>query len=362
MKLTQKRVRKLMTSRRRLGRNSVGKEYLGVLQLDGSRDTALFPVVDALNPPARGVAEGLGKLSGATESFDQFPVSDSGEGFLVHASLNTTFKHKSNGLLNNRVFKCEKIAAMHATMKRLYEAAEKLHNRSGQTDVANFLNESPQVLNNWERRGISKVGIFKAAGALGVNPTWLLHGIGEVTSSTPGAVKAAKTDEDRSFFGGLKEPLRSENDVAPPEPIRYSLDLTKLRRVYVLGKAQGGLPERIWTDGDYPVGATDEYAELSSSDPQAFICPVVGDSMFPRFMPGEYVLVQPSRAPEIEDTVLVRLSSGETMLKRLLSRRDGHIRLGSWNDPTIHTYHEREITWMYCVAHAVPTWMIKHAI
>jgi phage repressor protein C with HTH and peptisase S24 domain len=84
--------------------------------------------------------------------------------------------------------------------------------------------------------------------------------------------------------------------------------------------------------------------------------------MFPRFMPGEYVLVAPSRAPEIEDTVLVRLATGETMLKRLLSRRDNHVRLGSWNDPTIHTYREDEITWMYSVAHSVPAWMIKHIV
>lgn len=83
--------------------------------------------------------------------------------------------------------------------------------------------------------------------------------------------------------------------------------------------------------------------------------------MFPRFMPGEYVLVQPSRAPEIEDTVLVRLSTGETMLKRLLSRRDSNVRLGSWNDPTILNFREEEVSWIYTVAHAVPAWMIKHA-
>jgi phage repressor protein C with HTH and peptisase S24 domain len=150
------------------------------------------------------------------------------------------------------------------------------------------------------------------------------------------------------------------DETTPATPIRYEVDATKYRRIYVIGKSQGGLPAILWKDGDTPVGATDEYAELASSDPRAFICPVVGDSMFPRFMPGEYVLVQPGRPPEIEDTVLVRLETGETMLKRLLSRRDHHVRLGAWNDPTIVTYREDEITWMYSVAHAVPAWMIKH--
>jgi phage repressor protein C with HTH and peptisase S24 domain len=102
----------------------------------------------------------------------------------------------------------------------------------------------------------------------------------------------------------------SENEPATPAtPIQYEVDATKYRRIYVIGKTSGGLPAILWKDGDTPVGATDEYAELASSDPRAFICPVIGDSMFPRFMPGEYVLVQPSRPPEIEDTVLVRLET-----------------------------------------------------
>ncbi|MFM0324822.1 S24 family peptidase [Caballeronia glebae] len=145
-----------------------------------------------------------------------------------------------------------------------------------------------------------------------------------------------------------------------PLPLTHAVGESKnFRRVYVVGRAQGGLPERIWTDGDHLVGAIDEYAELATTDPQAFICPVVGDSMYPRFMPGEYVLVEPSTPPQIEGTVLVRLGTGETMLKRLLSRRDAHVRLGSWNDPVVHTFRDSEITWMYYVAHAVPPEKIK---
>jgi phage repressor protein C with HTH and peptisase S24 domain len=159
-----------------------------------------------------------------------------------------------------------------------------------------------------------------------------------------------------------KQTLSSRETTTPATPLQYEIDTTKYRRIYVIGKSPGGLPAILWKDGDTPVGATNEYAELASSDPRAFICPVVGDSMFPRFMPGEYVLVQPSRPPEIEDTVLVRLATGETMLKRLLSRRDHHIRLGAWNDPTITTHREDEVTWLYSVAHAVPAWMIKHIV
>lgn len=192
-----------------------------------------------------------------------------------------------------------------------------------------------------------------------------------VTNDAPRVVRAQTRDSAENLplifdSESGKHPHNSDQSTESktknvPPNVKYWVDETKTRPIPVIGRAQGGMPEVVWSDGDYPVGVTDEYAELASSDPRAFICPVVGDSMFPRFMPGEYVLVQPGRAPEIEDTVLVRLSTGETMLKRLLSRRDSNVRLGSWNDPTILNFREEEVSWIYTVAHAVPAWMIKQA-
>lgn len=118
------------------------------------------------------------------------------------------------------------------------------------------------------------------------------------------------------------------------------------------------MPERIWTDGDYPVGATDECAEVATADPQAFLTRVEGSSMIPRYNPGEYALVEPGTEPELEDDVLVRLATGETMIKRLLSRRDGY-RLGSYNDPVVHHFAASEVTWLYYIAHPVPKRKIK---
>ncbi len=131
------------------------------------------------------------------------------------------------------------------------------------------------------------------------------------------------------------------------------------RKVWVIGNGQGGLPDRIWEDGGYPVGSSDRYAEERTDDERAFIVQVRGDSMAPRYMPGEYVLVEPSVAPEGGDEVLVRLASGETMLKRLLSRRNG-IQLGSWNSPEVMNYSDADITWMYYVSNRVPAHKIKH--
>jgi len=128
--------------------------------------------------------------------------------------------------------------------------------------------------------------------------------------------------------------------------------------VPVVGKGQGGLPERIWTDGDHPVGCTDEYGDVNTSDPHAFLVLVNGNSMYPKFEAQNYVLVEPGTEPELEDCVLVRLRTGETLIKRLLSRRNGY-KLGSFSTPEVLEYSPEEVSWVYYIAHEVPRRKIK---
>lgn len=179
-----------------------------------------------------------------------------------------------------------------------------------------------------------------------------------------GERKARKIEALAGIAAGWLDSLPSNektNESGPghPVPLTYAVDLTKFREIPVIGKAQGGLPDRIWTDGDYPVGVTDQYGILASTDPQAFLVPVVQDSMAPRYNPGEFALIEPGTEPDLEDCVLVRLKSGETMLKRLLSRRDGILRFGSYNRPETLTYRDEEVAWMYYAAHPVPARKIK---
>lgn len=150
-------------------------------------------------------------------------------------------------------------------------------------------------------------------------------------------------------------PSANDATVQPPIPKdALALDPSKFRRIWVIGKGAGGVPERIWSDGDFPVGVSDEYGEnVSSPDPQAFLTKVEGNSMFPKYEHGNYALVEPNSEPELEDVVLVRLKNGTSMIKRLLSRRDG-FRFGSYNDPEILFYQPSEVSWIYYVAHEVP--------
>lgn len=136
----------------------------------------------------------------------------------------------------------------------------------------------------------------------------------------------------------------------------------KFKAVPVVGKAAGGyMAERIWGDGDYPVGATGEYTEVTTSDPHAFVIAVEGPSMIPRYNPGEYALVEPGTDVDLEDDVLVRLSSGQTLLKRLVSRRSG-VSLSSYNNSEILHFDPPEVTWMYYVMGPVPRKKIKNRI
>lgn len=75
-------------------------------------------------------------------------------------------------------------------------------------------------------------------------------------------------------------------------------------------------------------------AEVNSTYPITFTVPIEDESMSPSFNPGEYALVEPNTAPELEDDVLVKMGDGRIVIKRLLSQRNA-IRLGSYNSNEI---------------------------
>lgn len=109
--------------------------------------------------------------------------------------LNTTFKHKSNVLCNKYIVPELTIGEMHETMERLYEAAEKLKGWVGQSDVARHLHQSPQTLNNWERRGMSKGGMLAAQRLVGCSAMWLETGLGSMLATAPGELSMFTPDQ-----------------------------------------------------------------------------------------------------------------------------------------------------------------------
>lgn len=71
------------------------------------------------------------------------------------------------------------MASMHPSMKRLYDAAQRLDPPiRGQSELARAVGQSPQTVKNWESRttGVSAAGASKAQQALGISSTWILEG------------------------------------------------------------------------------------------------------------------------------------------------------------------------------------------
>lgn len=110
------------------------------------------------------------------------------------------FNGLSNGMCNRAAFISHTIcgmesdAGMHETMRRLYLAAETLRGWRGQTFVAAKLDLSPQALNNWESRGMSKGGMLAAQSVIGCSANWLATGIGEMCLSEQVAPSISASD------------------------------------------------------------------------------------------------------------------------------------------------------------------------
>lgn len=247
--------------RLRLRQHPIVQEDFGEFQLDGSRDSALLPVVDALDAATLVVSQLAGELGSTTERLDELAIS-SDVVFPVHASLNTTFNEKANTTLNNKVFKFENIRGMHETTSRLYEAARVLRGLTTPTEVARLLNVAPQNVNNWERRGMSKAAMLDAQEKLGCSAVWLMTGegpmLGSVTAPTssdspkrgrtrPEIEKSDQSNGDNLFFF---------NDLAAetsPRRLRAALFGKGLTTAEVASAA--GVSESIasqWLDGEGP--------------------------------------------------------------------------------------------------------------
>ena len=84
------------------------------------------------------------------------------------------FNHESNVMCKNILFNDACMHHMHESMARLYKFARENKKITGQTELANALGETPQVVNNWEARGISQRGANTAQIKLGCDANWLL--------------------------------------------------------------------------------------------------------------------------------------------------------------------------------------------
>lgn len=225
------------------------------------------------------------------------------------------FKQKSNAAFNNDLFNDQKIGDMHETMKRLYLAANELHALEGQSAVARKMNLSPQRLNNWEARGMSKNGMLIAEQTIGCSALWIETGAGNMRAA--GAISPSSNTQYES------KPGQSNAEDGP--------EIGRLIRIPVVGMAQLG-DNGYLAELETPTGFGDGHIPFPAKSSSAYALRCRGDSMKPRIKNGEFVIVDPGLTPAPGDEVLVKSKDGRVMVKELLYIRDGMAHLLSVNE------------------------------
>ena len=99
------------------------------------------------------------------------------------------------------------------------------------------------------------------------------------------------------------------------------------RTVPVISKAQAG-DFGFWEDVGDAAERIDCPADIT--DPHAFAFQVEGDSMYPRYKHGEYVIVDTTKTVMNNDDVVVKLADGAVMVK-LFKQISGMVFLESYN-------------------------------
>jgi phage repressor protein C with HTH and peptisase S24 domain len=192
-----------------------------------------------------------------------------------------------------------------ATRIESYLAAK---NGGNQSEMARFIGVTPQAVQKWiagvaEPRGKN---LEMAAEFLGVTPAELKFGIGagKPAMGGKGGRGARERDDDPS------DVEEAPNIVATP------------RHIPVAGRVQAG-PEGFIHIDDHPPESPEGYMFWYSSCVEAYALRVRGESMSPRYLPGEFVGVDPCAEVLPSDEVIVQLADGRRMIKRLLWMRDG---------------------------------------
>jgi phage repressor protein C with HTH and peptisase S24 domain len=163
-------------------------------------------------------------------------------------------------------------------------------------ELATFCNVSQGLVAQWFS-GTTRLGPkpLKAFARTQFSLDWLTDG--KLPKYRPVAVEAASDVEDAPAIIGTP------------------------RLLPVAGRVQAGEDGLLHID-DFPPEQPEGYVVWFTSCVEAYALRVRGESMSPRYLPGEFVGVDPCADVYPSDEVIVLLSDGRRMIKRLLWQRD----------------------------------------
>ena len=197
-------------------------------------------------------------------------------------------------------------------------------------EMARRAGVKPAAAYQWESgatKSLKAETAIALAEVLGVSMSWLTTG------------KGPKHPKN-----GVAEPVSTYGETHPQ---------TAVRRVPVRGTASMGM-DGYWVDLEYPVGHGDGYFEHPTSDPDAYVLRVKGDSMHPAIRSGWYVLVEPNGTVQQGEYVLVKLNDGRSTVKELLWHKHGEYALLAIANDARLTVAEADVEGIYPIAAVLP--------
>jgi len=185
--------------------------------------------------------------------------------------------------------------------------------------LADLTQPTLSSLENGESKGSSRTA--QIAAVLGVNALWLAQGEG------PKYLKKAST--------AVKSELETlGRTLSPSQTVKVVGE--------IMGGSEGYLEESLTSDNLYILAHT--------RDLQAYAVRVRGDSMRPRYRPGEYLLIEPSYESRPGEDVAICLKDGRKMLKELIIMHPTEIEVLSVSDGQRLTISRKEINSIHRVA------------
>nr|DAF55503.1 MAG TPA: Repressor protein CI [Myoviridae sp. ctLYp5] len=200
---------------------------------------------------------------------------------------------------------------------RLYEAAEKLKGVSGQSNLARLLNVSPQVVKNWETRGVSASGLVNAAKVIGVSVAWVETGEGEMA-----AIK--QPESNATPLGKIEEwdnntPLSDDDCEAP---LYKEIKLS----------AGNGFADDIEDYNGYKLRFSRNTLRKHGINPADVVCVMAdGDSMEPVFPSGATLGID-TGSKNIRDGQIYAINHGGLLRTKILHKLpENKVRIRSYN-------------------------------
>lgn len=194
---------------------------------------------------------------------------------------------------------------MHESFKRLLETSNGL----SQEEIARRIDESPQTLTNWKRRGVSKAGALKAAAEFGCSANWILNG----------ADSGPSGDASRVIGWDSSTPLDSDEVEVP-----FYKDV-------LVSCGSGSLTEIINTESRRIRLSSSTLRRYGVDPSNALALTAFGNSMSPVINDGATVYVDTGRTNIIDGKIYAICHGGLFKFKYLYRMPKGGIRVVSAN-------------------------------